>query len=100
MDIREERCSALREICDDRRFFLSRPNVALCSLLPVPCPLRQWPELRQLLREVEADAAVAFADGIETSPDDFACGDEGIEVGGLVVENARRKNLGLENGRG
>ena len=58
------------------------------------------PEGKEVFGEVKADAAVALADGIEAGPGDFAGGDEGIEVGGLVTEDASREDLGFQEAGG
>ena len=46
--------------------------------------------------EVEGDAAVAFADGIDAAPDDFAGSDEGIEIGGRIAGDAGGEDLRFE----
>jgi len=50
------------------------------------------------LGEVEGDAAVAIADLFEADPDDFACGHDGVEIGGAIVGDARGKNFAFEFG--
>jgi hypothetical protein len=54
------------------------------------------PEERKPFREVETDTAVAFSERFETNPNDFASGDECVEIGGLVVHNARGEDFCFE----
>ncbi len=60
------------------------------------CGEARWEQVGDAVGEVERNAAVAFAEGIDAAPDDFAGGDEGIEVGGRVAGEASGENLRFE----
>ena len=53
-------------------------------------------EQRQLVGEEERDAAIAFADGLDAGPCDFAGGDERVEAGGVVAGDARGQDGGFK----
>ena len=46
-----------------------------------------------MIGEVERDAAVAFAERLEAAPDDFAGGEQRVEVRALIAFDARGQNL-------
>ncbi len=45
-------------------------------------------EERELVGEVEGDAAVVLAERLDAGPGDFSGSDEGVEIAGLVVGDA------------
>src|SRR5688572_18068806 len=55
---------------------------------------------REVIGEVDRNPAVAIAQWLEADPDDLAGRAERVEIGWLVVLDARREDLALENRRG
>ena len=53
-------------------------------------------EQAQVIREVQREASVSFAERLHAHPRDLARGDQVIEVGRLVTGDARREDLGLD----
>jgi hypothetical protein len=51
------------------------------------------PQAREVIRQVERDAAVAFAERLEAAPDDFASSEERVEVRALIVLDARGQDF-------
>jgi hypothetical protein len=53
-------------------------------------------EQGQLVGEKQSDASVAFADGLDACPRDFASRDESVEAGRLIVRDAGGKHRRLK----
>ena len=54
-------------------------------------------ELRRVIREIERNASVAIAEGLDTNPDNFAGGSNRVEIPGIVAVESCWQNLGFEN---
>ena len=52
------------------------------------------------LGQIERDAAIAIAELLEADPHHFAGGHQRVEIGGAVIEHARRQDLALQIGGG
>ena len=57
---------------------------------------RRRPQQSQVVGQEQRQTTVAFAQGLEASPGDLAGRDEPIEIGGVVVLDARRQDLALK----
>ena len=58
---------------------------------------RRTPEARDVIRQIDRDATVAFAHRFDAAPDDFAGAGQRVEIGGCVALDARRQSLRLED---
>ena len=56
-------------------------------------------KLRDVVGQVEREAPIVFAEGLEAAPDDLAGSRQGIEVGRLIPFDPSRQDLGLEDRR-
>ena len=90
MDRGEERCAMLTQVLQDRR----QPRPSSSGF----CRERR-PQPRQVIGEVQRDAAVAFAERLDADPDDFAGAHQRVEHPRCVVVYARRQDFALEDGR-
>jgi hypothetical protein len=89
MQVLEERGAASAQGVDD----------LLLALVEWDGVLRRGgPEGGQFFGEIERDSAVAFAKWFEADPDDLACGDESVEIGWAIAEDACGEDLGFEDG--
>ena len=52
-----------------------------------------------MIRQIEREAAVPFAERFETAPDDLTCGGQRIEIARVVAFDPGRQDLGLEDRR-
>ena len=57
-------------------------------------------QTREVVGQVQRDAAVALAERLDADPDDLAGCRDRIEIGRIVAVDPRRQDLGLENRRG
>ena len=96
LDRREERRSVTREVVEDARF--ERGRLAFCGRLG---PHAEWTvKQRQMVGEVKSDPPVTLPQWLHAGPDDLSCRAQRVEVGGAIVLDARRENLGLQDGGG
>ncbi len=91
MEIAEEGGPGAGQVLKDRVF-------ARSERFDRRCAWRQ--QAGDAVGEVERDAAVTLANGVDAAPDDFTGGDEGIEVGGGVARDPGGQNLRFEQGSG
>src|SRR5260221_3376905 len=81
MDLGEERRAVCAEVVDDRRLGRFTKTV----------------KQGEAIGEIEGNAAIALAEGLQADPDDLTGGAERVEVAGAVLADARGENLALED---
>ena len=93
----EERRAAVAQQLEDRRLAFREVVVRPAAGLSPDRLRRQQP--RQMIGEVQRDAAVALAERLDADPDDFAGRRDRVEIGRIVAVDPRRQDLGLEDRR-
>src|SRR2546425_13058342 len=58
---------------------------------------RRETEQRQMVGEIQRDAAIAIAERLDSDPNDLSGRTEHVEIGRTVILDPRRQNLALEN---
>ena len=90
----------LMQIGEERRAVRGRGGSTICRARGDKIGRRLLaPQAREVIGQVERDAAVPLAQRLDAAPDDFTAGGQGVEVGGVVPLDARRENLALEDRR-
>ena len=87
LDLMEERCAVRAEVRRRSRLAPCRPAV------------RGHVQQRQVIREIDRDPPVLLAQWLDAHPDDLARRAERVEIGRLVVGDARGEDLALEDRR-
>ena len=81
------------------RFASARRAGALAKAGQGPRHGGRRPQARQVISEIQRDAAIPFAQRLDADPDDFAGSHQRVEHRRLIVLDSRRQDFALEHGR-